>query len=87
MITVICLVWGVTILAGAMAAVIEPRCQVDGADLERLDFLRRLDASEAVEVTDWEAGFIESFLESPRLMTPAQRATVDGMMADYEDKL
>lgn len=56
-------------------------------DAARLEFLKRLDQSTALEVSDWEAGFIENFLDNPRSMTPAQRAAVDGMREKYEAKL
>ncbi len=55
-------------------------------DLERLAFLTRLDGAE-FDVTDWEAGFIESFLSNPRPMTTAQRGAVDGMREQYEEKM
>lgn len=63
---------------------IERTVGISAEDLERLEFLKRLDEAD-VEVTDWEAGFIESFVANPRGMTGAQRAAVDGMRMQYAD--
>lgn len=60
------------------------RSQVSEEDADRIEFLRRLDNAVAVEVTDWEAGFIESFLRNSRPMTPAQRKVADDMRERYE---
>ena len=62
------------------------------SDEERLDFLKDLDKSvtKGVEVTDWEAKFIESqlkfFSENPKLkvtFSPGQRDAVTKMYLKY----
>ena len=57
--------------------------QLEMEDRERVRFLKRLDDSDRVTVTDWEAQFIESFLTAPRGFTPAQRDKVDQMRRTY----
>jgi hypothetical protein len=56
-------------------------------DVDRILFLRRLDAAVAVDVTDWEAGFIEDLISQPRALTVAQRNAVDEMRKAYEGKI
>lgn len=56
--------------------------QISAADWERIGFLEELDGAD-VEVTDWEAQFIEDLITSPRALTPAQRAVVDKMRDTY----
>jgi hypothetical protein len=51
-------------------------------DNKRLAFLKRLDAA-PVEVTDWEAQFIKSFIDAPRQFTDRQRECVDKMRKHY----
>lgn len=63
------------------------RAQMELADRERLEFLRRLDAAEDVNVNEWEADFIGNFIKSPRGMTPKQRECVDEMRKRYEHQL
>lgn len=54
-------------------------------DDARADFLRKLDASD-VSVSDWEADFIESNLQS-RMFSPKQRALIEILRDKYEDRL
>jgi hypothetical protein len=65
-------------------------------DDERLGFLEDLDraAIKGVEVTDWEAKFIESqiafFEENPKLkvvFSSAQRKTIDEMYLKYGSQI
>ena len=56
-------------------------------DLDRLRFLQRLDAAVHIDVTDWEAGFIENLITGPRVLTPAQRNAIDKMRKEYEGRL
>ena len=56
---------------------------ISSEDLERIEFLRHLDAA-PVEVTDWEAQFIESFLTAERPLTAKQREAVDEMRSRYQ---
>lgn len=56
-------------------------------DRERIEFLHKLDAAARINVTDWEANFIEDFLQRPRSMTTAQRAAVDAMRSQYEGEI
>ena len=72
--------------SGHTASFVHAR-QMEFEDRERMAFLRKLDDADGVEVTDWEAGFIESFLRSARPFTTAQRAAVDAMRAEYEDRI
>lgn len=59
-------------------------------DLRRGEFLRALDESDYT-VTDWEAQFIESFLnftstrpgDAARWWTPGRRTSCDRMMSHY----
>lgn len=58
---------------------------------ERLDFIRALDSS-GVDVSDWEAQFIESTLQRAERydvlhFTPAQCDAIDKMVEKYEDKI
>ena len=53
----------------------------DSEELRR--FLKMLDDSEAVSVSDWEAQFIESFLTNPRPLTPKQREVADALREKY----
>ena len=55
-------------------------------DGRRREFLAALDDSEAVEVRKWEAGFIESNLDTIRF-TAKQRDVIDGMIAEYGDRV
>lgn len=64
----------------------ETRNQQSGEDKERGKFLVRLDCAE-VEVTDFEARFIESFLNGPFAWTPARRNTCDQMRKTYGGRL
>jgi hypothetical protein len=50
------------------------------------EFLNRLDAAD-FEVSDWEASFIADLIQSPRPLTPAQRAKVDQLRTQYEGRL
>jgi len=51
-----------------------------------VEFLNRLDAAD-FDVTDWEASFIADLAANPRPLTPAQRAKVDQLRAQYEHRL
>jgi hypothetical protein len=53
-------------------------------DLERRDFLKKLDASELL-VTEWEARFIASFFQSGCLnwFTPGRRSVADKLRLKY----
>ena len=55
-------------------------------DSDRVRFLHDLDKSERVEVTDWEAKFIESNLDQ-EMFSPKQREIIDRMMRQYDQKL
>jgi hypothetical protein len=61
--------------------------QIEFEDRERVQFLRKLDDSTTIEVTDWEAQFISDFLERPRPFTAAQRTAVDVMIGKYGGRL
>lgn len=65
----------------------EARQQTEFEDRERLEFLKRLDDAEDVNVTDWEAQFIEGFLTAPRGLSHRQRECVDEMRKKYEHRL
>jgi hypothetical protein len=54
-------------------------------DAERAAFLRKLDKSD-VEVTDWEARFIEVCMDKERF-SPAQRDSVDRMIDKYASRV
>lgn len=54
-------------------------------DNERLDFLKRLDAA-LLEVTDWEATFIESCLKRSSF-SPKQQDAIDKMIKNYQAKI
>jgi hypothetical protein len=60
---------------------------VSAPDADRLDFIQRLDSCVAIEVTDWEAQFIENLLTNPRPLTPAQRVSIDSLRNQYEGQL
>ncbi len=62
----------------------QQRGMISAEDQERIEFLRRLNNAVSVEVTDWETGFIDSFLGNARPMTAAQRGAVDDMRERYE---
>lgn len=70
----------------ALAAELNDSAAQLAEDTERGQFLNALDAA-PVEVTDWEANFIESFLtrEDTRRgwWTPARRAAADKMRKQY----
>jgi hypothetical protein len=51
-------------------------------DADRVWFLKDLDNSAWVEVSDWEANFIESNLDETRF-TPNQRKIIDQMIQKY----
>jgi len=51
----------------------------------RANFLSALDRAD-VDVTTWEAGFLESCLDRFNF-TPKQRIAIDKMMAKYEDEI
>lgn len=54
------------------------------ADKERLKFLCRLDLSDSVSVTDWEASFIESHIGEAHVdFSPKQREAIDRMIEKY----
>jgi len=56
-------------------------------DADLVGFLKELDdAVDEVEVTDWEARFIESAIKHSRL-TPKQRDVVVGMIVKYGEKI
>jgi len=56
------------------------------ADQERFAFLQKLDAAD-FDVTEWEAQFIEGFIDAPRPLTPRQREKVDQMRTNYGGRL
>lgn len=56
-------------------------------DAARLAFLRDLDASLHLDVTDWEAGFIANLITNPRPLTEQQRAAIDQLRTTYEARL
>ena len=51
----------------------------------RANFLAALDRSD-IDVTDWEANFLDSCLDRFNF-TPRQQAAIDKMMTKYEDKI
>jgi len=54
------------------------------ADQERLKFLIRLDQAENVNVSNWEAMFIESHISKAYVaFSPKQREAVDKMIEKY----
>ena len=56
-------------------------------DAERMEFLKKLDAA-PFDVTDWEAGFLDSMItKEPRSFSPKQRDSIDMMRDRYEGKL
>lgn len=60
-------------------------------DQFRVEFLLALDASEDVQVTEWEARFLESFLKRPDCKTATfsdnQRRAIDWMVREYAHRL
>lgn len=54
-------------------------------DLELVKFLKKLDESD-VEVTGWEAQFIESNLKATSF-TPKQREVVDNLIDRYGSRI
>jgi hypothetical protein len=56
-------------------------------DQARMQFVGKLDAALHVEVTDWEASFLESLITNERPLTERQRETVDKMRKSYESSL
>lgn len=56
------------------------------SDLELADFLGALDASVAVQVSDWEARFLESNLRSSHF-SPAQRDVIGRMVEKYGHRI
>ena len=57
------------------------------SDLDRRDFLRALDKAAAeVEVSDWDAKFIESNLERT-FFTSKQRDVINKLYRQYKDKI
>ena len=55
-------------------------------DQTRADFLEALDLSDAVEVSEWEAQFIESNL-GRTAFTDKQREVIDRMHRKYADAI
>jgi hypothetical protein len=57
-------------------------------DIERGNFLRKLDFAD-IEITDFEARFIENFLSNKSLnwWTPGRRTTCDQMRQSYKGRL
>lgn len=55
-------------------------------DKERADFLSQLDESIDVDVTDWEADFINSNLGADSF-TDGQRTVIDRLIDKYRTKL
>jgi hypothetical protein len=56
------------------------------SDQERADFLKRLDGSPTVTVTDWEAQFIASNLDRG-WFSHKQREIIDRLIEKYDRKL
>lgn len=56
-------------------------------DRERRRFLERLDNAVAVDVTDWEAQFLNDLLTSPRPFTQPQRTAIDELRTKYLARL
>ncbi len=55
-------------------------------DSDRLEFLKRLDASDDIEVTDWEARFIESAMNRHTgaiLFSDRQREVIAELFRKY----
>lgn len=54
-------------------------------DEELVDGLRRIDEDEDIEVTDWEADFLDSVkkMPKPRVLSPKQRAVAEKMIDRY----
>lgn len=62
--------------------------QTDMADMQREDFLRRLDdAADEVNVTDFEGQILASFLSGKWFWTGPRRHVVDEMMVGYRHRL
>jgi len=59
---------------------------MDRYDVERLEFIQELDGAN-LDVTDWEADFIDSNLDRCIPFTPAQREAVVNMRDKYEGLL
>lgn len=55
-------------------------------DTDRTTFLKQLDESTEVEVTDWEAKFIENLM-GKTTFTPRQREVIDDMINEYDGRL
>lgn len=55
-------------------------------DTERHEFIARLDAA-PFNVTDWEAGFIETCMDWEGDFTPRQRDAIDRLMEKYAHQL
>ena len=51
------------------------------------EFLNRLDAAVHIDVTDWEAKFIENLITNQRPLTPGQRRCIQDLQTKYYARL
>ena len=51
------------------------------------EFLNRLDAALHIDVTDWEAQFIENLITNQRPLTPGQRRAIQELQTKYYGRL
>lgn len=56
-------------------------------DDDRFDFLVVITDTDKVEVTDWEADFVDNMLDWEGDYTSAQAKAIDKMIEKYRDKI
>ena len=76
--------------AAAHARVTIQQNAAAAGDLRRGDFLLDLDSDDSIEVTLWEARFIQRFVDQPKhspvSFSLKQRFAIDEMMTRYEPR-
>ncbi len=55
-------------------------------DEDRIDFIKKLDEANNIELSKWEADFVESMKEGD-IRSDKQRAAIDKMIEKYRDAL
>ncbi len=55
-------------------------------DEDRIDFLKKLDETNKIELNKWEADFLESMLKGD-IRSDKQRAAIDKMIEKFRDEL
>lgn len=70
----------------APSAGLRPPMEFKPNDEKRRSFLDALDDSDRIEVTDWEAQFLESTI-GKEVFTDGQRKVIETLMIHYEHRL